>query len=119
MANSSTQTAEGLSNETLAATGVNVTTLQHIRTPAHNMTGPETAAMARQIAGNSVWTPIGSHQEMPRSPLGGMSGAQQADKGSDTRTNANTTSDRSGAGMMDQTGSITETTIDGAPRYLR
>ena len=116
MANSSTQTADGLSNQTLVATGVNVTALQHIRTQAQNMTGPETAAMARQIAGNSVGTPMRPHQEMPRSPHGGMSGAQQPDEGSDRRTSGNTTSDRSGAGMMDQKRTTTERTTDGSSR---
>jgi hypothetical protein len=114
MANSTSQTAETLPNETLEANGVNVSALMHIRTQAHNMTGPETAAMARQIAGNSVGMPMGPPQEMPRGPPADMPGGNQSGEDTDSRMGSNGSGDRSSGGMMNGTTPTTEpsTTTD-------
>jgi uncharacterized coiled-coil protein SlyX len=106
MANSTSQTAETFPREILEENGVNVTALEHVRTQAHNMTGPETAAMARQIAGHSVGTPMGPPQEMPRGPQAGMNGDRQYGNDTDTEMGSN----ESGGGMMDQQTTTTETT---------
>ncbi|MBS3760994.1 hypothetical protein [Halodesulfurarchaeum sp.] len=105
MANSTSQTAETLSNETLEANGVNATALMHIRTQAHNMTGPETAAMARQIAGNNVGMPMGPPQGVPRGPPADMPGGNQSGEETDRQMGSNGTD----GGMMDKTTTTTTT----------
>ena len=91
LANSTSWTAATLPWETLEANGVNVTALEQIRTHARNMTGPETAAMARQIAGNTVGTPMGPPQNVPGGPPTSMPGnpmpgnQSAGDAGNDTR----------------------------------
>ncbi|MFB6133227.1 MAG: hypothetical protein ABEJ44_07495 [Halanaeroarchaeum sp.] len=65
MANDTAQVAERLPRETLEANGVNVTAIQRLRERAHNMTGPETARIARRIAGNSVGAPMGPPGNVP------------------------------------------------------
>ncbi len=115
MANSTNQTAAMLPQETLEANGVNVTALEQIRTHAHNMTGPETAEMARQIAGNSVGTPMGPPQDMMWGPMSGSSGSPAAGADNETGMGDGTTSgDRNGDGMMGQptTTTTTETPTD-------
>lgn len=85
LANSTNQTAAMLPREILEANGVNVTALEHVRDRAHNMTGPETAAMARQIAGNSIGMPMGPPQERPGGPHSAMPGNRTAGDENDTR----------------------------------
>lgn len=101
MANSTERTAQGLPAETLAANGVNVTAIVQIRERAQQMTGPEVAEIARQIAGDNVGAPMGPPENVPghqSGPQGGMGDGQQ--DGMD-----GTTQDGSG-----QNGTTTETT---------
>lgn len=60
LANRTERTARGLPAETLREQGVNVTAIQHLRANARNLTGPEVAAVARNIAGRSVGRPAGA-----------------------------------------------------------
>jgi hypothetical protein len=86
LANSTSWTAATLPAETLAANGVNVTALERIRTHARNMSGPKTAAIARQIAGDTAGAPMGPPENVPRGPPESMPGNQHAgDAGNDTR----------------------------------
>jgi hypothetical protein len=71
MANVSTQTAQGLPADVLQANGVNVTAIQQLRERARAMSGPEVAAIARQIAGPNVGAPMGPPDDVPGSPAKG------------------------------------------------
>ncbi|MFW6003985.1 MAG: DUF7096 domain-containing protein, partial [Halanaeroarchaeum sp.] len=71
MANTTERTAQDVPNETLEANGVNVTALQQLRDRAHDVTGPEVAEIARQIAGNDVGAPMGPPENVP-GPQAGM-----------------------------------------------
>jgi hypothetical protein len=68
MANTTERAAEGLPADTLAANGVNVTALRQIRTRAQEMTGPEIAQIARQIAGPDVGHRMGPPADRPGGP---------------------------------------------------
>lgn len=70
LANQTVESASGLPPMALQQHGVNVTRLEQLRTQAHNMTGPEVARIARQIAGNDVGHPLGKK----RGPPEGMPG---------------------------------------------
>jgi hypothetical protein len=60
LANRTEHTARGLPAETLREQGVNVTAIEHLRADARNLTGPEVAAVARNVAGRSVGRPAGA-----------------------------------------------------------
>ena len=60
LANRTEHTARGLPAETLREQGVNVTAIEHLRADARNLTGPEVAAVARNVAGRSVGRPVGA-----------------------------------------------------------
>ena len=60
LANRTEETARGLPAETLREQGVNVTAIEHLRADARNLTGPEVAAVARNVAGRSVGRPAGA-----------------------------------------------------------
>lgn len=112
MANSTSAAAGTLPAETLEANGVNVTALQHLRTHAGNMTGPETAAMARQIAGNSVGTPMGPRNTTQWGPPSD-SPAGPGMEGNDTRMGPDNQSQMGGPnddGMMNRTTTRSPTT---------
>lgn len=51
VSNRTTQTASGLPRETLRQNGVNVTSLETLRSSADQLTGPDIAAIARTLAG--------------------------------------------------------------------
>ena len=68
MANTTERAAEGLPADALAANGVNVTALRQIRTRAQEMTGPEIAQIARQIAGPDVGQRMGPPEDRPGGP---------------------------------------------------
>ncbi|MFW5922595.1 MAG: hypothetical protein ACOCRC_04775 [Halodesulfurarchaeum sp.] len=109
LANSTSQTAATLPRETLEANGVNVTALEQLRTHARNMTGPETAAIARQIAGDRAGTPMGPPEGMPGGPPEGIPASPGDDTDNDTRMGpGNVSGDRAGMGMNETT--TTETT---------
>lgn len=59
LANDTEAVAGQLPAETLEANGVNVTALQTIRTDAANLTGPEVAALARDISGPNAGQGMG------------------------------------------------------------
>lgn len=59
LANETEAVAAGLPDATLEANGVNVTAIRTLRTEARNLTGPETAAVARSIAGRGVGNGVG------------------------------------------------------------
>ncbi|MFW6265165.1 MAG: DUF7096 domain-containing protein [Halanaeroarchaeum sp.] len=92
MANTTERTAQDVPNETLEANGVNVTALQQLRDRAHDVTGPEVAEIARQIAGNDVGAPMGPPENVP-GPQAGM----------DDRP-GNATEERPGSGSGDRGG---------------
>ena len=107
MANSTERTAQGLPAETLEANGVNVTAIHQIRERSQQMTGPEVAEIARQIAGNNVGSPMGPPENVPgpqSGPHGGM------DDGQDRGMNATTQSGNGQGGMPTDT---TDTTTSG------
>ena len=107
MANSTERTAQGLPAETLEANGVNVTAIHQIRERAQQMTGPEVAEIARQIAGNNVGAPMGPPENVPgpqSGPMGGM------DDGQDRGMNATTQTGNGQGGMPADT---TDTTTSG------
>lgn len=54
LANQTNETAAGLPAATLEANGVNVTAVRTLQDRAGNLTGPETAAIARDIAGENA-----------------------------------------------------------------
>ncbi|MDZ7850538.1 MAG: hypothetical protein U5K70_06930 [Halodesulfurarchaeum sp.] len=118
MANSTSRTAATLPRETLEANGVNVTALEQLRTHARNMTGPETAAIARQIAGDRAGTPMGPPEGIPGGPPEGVPAGPGGDTDNDTRMGpGNGSGDRPGTGMTETTteGTSTNETADGAP----
>lgn len=107
MANSTERTAQGLPAETLEANGVNVTAIHQIRERAQQMSGPEVAEIARQIAGNNVGTQMGPPENVPgpqSGPHGGMDDGQ--DRGMNTTT-------QSGNGQGGMTTETTDTTTSG------
>ncbi|MFB6138489.1 MAG: hypothetical protein ABEJ42_09185 [Halobacteriaceae archaeon] len=53
LANRTAEAASGLPAAALAERGVSVTAIERLRSSAHNLTGPEVAAVARTIAGRS------------------------------------------------------------------
>lgn len=88
MANSTERTAQGLPAETLEANGVNVTAIHQIRERSHQMTGPEVAEIARQIAGNDVGAPMGPPENVPgprSGPQGNMGDGQERGMNDTTR----------------------------------
>ncbi len=105
MANSTNQTAGTLPAETLEANGVNVTALEQLRNHARTMTGPETAAMARQIAGNSVGTPMGPPSDRPGGPWMGEANDTRPGADNETRMGGG-----HGDGMMNGTTTQSPTT---------
>ncbi|GAA0265118.1 hypothetical protein [Halobacterium noricense] len=69
MTNETAETARSLPEEALAERGVNVSALERLRTSASNLSGPEVAAIARNIAGvpgnNSTGPPFGNGMAGP------------------------------------------------------
>jgi len=59
LANETESVAAGLPETALEANGVTVTSIRTLRTEARNLTGPETAAVARSIAGRGVGNGVG------------------------------------------------------------
>jgi len=59
LANETESVAAGLPRDTREANGVNVTAIRTLRTEARNLTGPETAAVARSITGRDVGNGVG------------------------------------------------------------
>lgn len=57
--NTTADAAAGLPNAALEAKGVNVTAIETLRTDAKNLTGPEVAAIAQEVAGNRSANPPG------------------------------------------------------------
>ncbi|MGM0398382.1 MAG: hypothetical protein ACQEQY_05250 [Halobacteriota archaeon] len=120
MANTTERTAQGIPNETLRANGVDVTALHQVRDRAHDMTGPEVAEIARQIAGNNVGAPMGPPENAPGPRSGPQAGTSDSpDSTAERGGNGN------GGGMMDGTtedaptnggpgdGPMTDETADG------
>ncbi|MFB6085839.1 MAG: hypothetical protein ABEJ84_03385 [Halodesulfurarchaeum sp.] len=122
MINSTSRTAAMLPRQTLQANGVNVTALNQLRMHAQNMTGPEVAAIARQIAGRSVGRPMGPPKGVPggppegvpagppdddgtrMGPANGTPGGPGGDADNDTRMGpGNGNDERPGAGMSGKT----------------
>lgn len=81
MANTSAQVANGLPAEILEANGVNVTAIQQLREHARDMTGPEVAQLARQIAGKQTGHPLGPPDGIPGGPMDGMPGGPDGTPG--------------------------------------
>jgi len=65
LTNETAESASTLPPETLRQQGVNVSRLERLRTHARNMTGPEVAAIARQVAGPNVGNPVGPRRGPP------------------------------------------------------
>jgi len=85
MVDRTNETASELPAETLAANGVNVTALRTLSDRAANLTGPETAAIARSVAGEGVGQPARSDAAQNRTsagPEGGDAAGTQARSGS-------------------------------------
>ncbi|MDS0282550.1 DUF7096 domain-containing protein [Haloarcula onubensis] len=74
MVNRTNETASELPAETLAANGVDVTAIRTLSNRAANLTGPETAAIARSIAGEGVGQPA-----RPDAANNATSGADRGD----------------------------------------
>ncbi|UWG46508.1 putative component of type IV pili like system [Halanaeroarchaeum sp. HSR-CO] len=94
MANTTERTAQGIPNETLRANGVNVTALHQMRDRAHDMTGPEVAEIARQIAGDDVGAPMGPPEHVPGPQSGPQAGMGNSTGPTDDRPGT------AGNGMM-------------------
>ena len=65
LANQSETVTRGLPTAVLESKGINVTAIQTLQTQAQNLTGPEVADIAREIAGPNVGTPAGERPERP------------------------------------------------------
>jgi len=111
--NQTDETASELPADTLEANGVNVDAIRALSDRAANLTGPETAEIARSIAGDSAGKAVGAGEAADRSAGDGnrtdagtdrTSGDDRGD--TDGRTAGNT--DRSGT--EDGTDSANETT---------
>lgn len=124
MTNASTQTARGLPVDVLEANGVNVTAIEQLHERARTMAGPEVAAIARQVAGPNVGTPMGPPDDMPGGPQGGPMAGQTDRPGDGGDTNGprmtttaenetTTTSDEQATTMSGGQSTDTQTT-DGA-----
>jgi len=81
LANQSADAAAGIPEETLAANGVNATAIQTLRDRAGNLSGQETAAIARSIAGEGVGQPARPAAAGERGPAGDGARGQGADAG--------------------------------------
>jgi hypothetical protein len=72
--NGSAQAASGLPAQALEAKGINASAIQQLRAQAHNMTGQEVAAIARQIAGRNVGKGLPGERGPPAFVANGTNG---------------------------------------------
>jgi hypothetical protein len=91
------ETASGLPAEKLAEKGINVSAIQTLKNRASNMSGPEVAAVARSIAGNTVGQGIDRGNAPDDIPGNGTRGPPQ-DAGNDTAGNGSAGPDDKGPG---------------------
>lgn len=70
LTNSTAETARGLPAEALAAKGVNASKIRLLQTSASNLSGPEVAAIARNISGPPVSVTRGPPDNVTRGPPG-------------------------------------------------
>ncbi|WP_226011477.1 hypothetical protein [Halomicrobium salinisoli] len=81
LANQSAGAAAGIPEQALAERGVNATAIQTLRERADELSGQETAAIARSIAGERVGQPSGPAAAGERGPGGDEARGQGADAG--------------------------------------
>ena len=103
MVNRTNETASGLPAETLEANGVDVTAIRSLSDRAQNLTGPETAEIARSVAGSDAGQPA-----LPDRA------ANRTDAGSD-RPAGETGPDRPTPDRSGETGSATATNETTSP----
>lgn len=112
LVNQTSETASTLPAETLEANGVNVSAIQTLRDRAANLTGPETAEIAKRIAGENAGQPARPEEATTRSEAGARAGSGGdrggADDGADAPTATNETTD--GSGSRSDSGSTTDST---------
>ncbi|WP_225332688.1 hypothetical protein [Halomicrobium urmianum] len=93
LANQSADAAAGIPTDTLTQNGINATAIQTLRERAGNLSGQETAAIARSIAGDRVGQPAGD-----RSSAGNETRGQGADAGETERPAGNESAPSDGRG---------------------
>lgn len=101
LANRTEHTARGLPAETLREQGVNVTAIEHLRADARNLTGPEVAAVARNVAGRSVGRPVGAGPSDNRTREPSGEGGPGDSQGADPAGNETSPGDGQGADPAD------------------
>lgn len=103
------ETASELPAETLEANGVDVTAIRTLSDRAANLTGPETAEIARSVAGDSAGRDIGAGEAVDRSAGDGNRTDAGTDRDSEA-TDDSTTGDTDRSDTEGGPGSSNETT---------
>ncbi|WP_324665073.1 hypothetical protein [Haloarcula sediminis] len=111
LANQTNETAGELPAETLEANGVNVTAIRTLQDRAANLSGPETAAIARSIAGENVGQTARAGEAADRSGAGDRAGASG---GTDTETRDGSTNQTSDGSTTETSDGSTNQTSDGS-----
>lgn len=116
LANQTNETAGQLPAETLEANGVNVTALRTLQDRAANLTGPETAEIARSIAGENAGQ-AARPDEAPERPGAGDRAGNESDRpgagGSDAQTRDGSTNETRD-GSTNETSDGSTATDDGS-----
>ncbi|MBX0286732.1 hypothetical protein EGH22_10365 [Halomicroarcula sp. F28] len=116
LVNQTNETASELPAETLEENGVNVDAIRALSDRAANLTGPETAEIARSIAGDKAGKNIGAGEAADR----GAGDRTEAGDGNRTSggdrgdTDGSTAGDTDRSGTQDGTESANETTSPGS-----
>jgi len=112
LANQTANASVGLPAETLEAKGINATAIQTLQSEAENLTGPETAAVARSIAGANAGESAVSDTAPGVARNRSRGGAERAEDATDgdrgppgNRTDAGNESENPGASQGNATGS--------------
>lgn len=107
LSNETAETARSLPAEALEANGVNVSALEQLRTSASNLSGPEVAAIARDITG-----PSGNDSNGPPFGSGLMGPPSDTPAGGDEENETDTGSAPADPGAPDNPGDATGDTND-------
>ncbi len=120
-ANRTATVARGLPTEVLRDRGINVSAIERLRTNAADLSGGDTAAIAREIAGEGVGSELGGpparaeNETADRGPPGGddSEDSRQGDDADAGRDQTSTETARDGSGEGERTDSAA-TTEDGS-----
>lgn len=107
LANQTNETASALPADTLEANGVNVDAIRALQDRSKNLTGPETAEIARSIAGDNAGKDIGASEAADRTAGDRTDAETDRDRGGADNT---TTDDTDRSGAEDDSDSADETT---------